>query len=915
MPEWRFPPDPMDTIYRITVKAIPADALLFLLLAVLGNTLRVSHGHMDPTQLAIVTVAVLGVGGYFVLSACDESPTLRMEIWLAGLWFLFASFLVLKNQTIYAEENIWHIVVNVGLWVNAIFSLYLLVGLNFGDDRDPFWQRIVWVPLLLWPLILVALLHASPNPKIDVFSIGSDAAKLLLGGRNPYQETFADIYGGAYGYAAGYVYLPSILLFNTLFYYMFGDIRFTYIFSQIVVLFFVWQLARKRGLSLVASSLFGLIWISFPVTLFVLEQAWNDTLTIAFSAALVFSLDRQTRDNSTFAWVLTGIFLGLVIGSKQYAFVVGWITVLYVWRNFGWATALRVIFLGLAVLSAGVLPFFLSNPQVFIERTLFEIASYPIRIDAMSWTAYVLASTGFETLGSMVGELYLVSAVAVTFWFISRPKATLFHWAWALFLIYGVVFLFGKQAFCNYYYFLSFFIVLAILFSCGRIVDNLSVTKAEGFCPGRVFPPAVFWTLMSGAVLVRIIFLDLIEFKEDELNAIVLAHRLLTGGGLEQAGLKLSSGLYNPPLFIYLLSLPVYFTTDPRWVTLFIIVFNLLGVFLLYRLLKWAFSRNVAALTTLLFTSSPWPVLLSRKLGASGYFFTFFVGMVAVLVSLSEKYRSWKVWVFFILFSAITQLYMVTWFLLPAILLFMIRFRVGIAWKDLVVGLSLLVACYFPYFQLHQKTQFQNVFDAVNFAGQMGQDLFADHLLLTFFTSTGLGFQHVVGKLAFGRFWDGFLIVVPNIFFLLFFLLTVVGLVGAATSSWPFRVLQMTVNKDAGCGHKTKTLFWLVVATFLAVYPLLKVPAIPYFGALFFPALFLFAVLVLEKIHARLTLGYQRQVVAILVAGVVLSNLYFVGGFYSFVYYNPQKIAGDYGVPYFDYKDKWQRMLPSWGKR
>ncbi|MBF0630775.1 MAG: hypothetical protein HQL89_07255 [Magnetococcales bacterium] len=906
----------MAALDHITVKALPPNALLFLLLLVIGNVLRLTHGHLHPTHLPILTLALFGIGGYFALFDQRITPLRHLERWLAGLWFLFAFFLLLDEETIHATLNASHRVVNIALWINAALALYLWAGVTFADPDDPHWRRWTLVAVIvLWPVILVAVLYASPNPHIDVFHHGIEAVNHLLNGKNPYSEPLSDLYQGAYGYIPGYIYLPVILIANTLAYFFLGDIRHTYIAAQLVILFSLWRLGRQRGLSPLASPLLAMVWISFPVTLFVLEQAWNDTLLIAFVALLALSLDRQTRNPDTSGWIPTAIFLGLALGTKQYAIILGWITLLFVWRRFGMATAIKVTLLALAVLAATILPFFLRDPQAFIAHPILEVAGYRIRGDSMSWIAYILAFTRFETFGSIILELYLLFAATVTLWFIRLRRVTMFHWAWASMLIYSGLFLFGKQAFCNYYHFLAFFVLLALLSAQEQPPPEPEAATLTGkdvnIAPAWRQP--IFWSLLTMAVLVRITFLDMIEFKEDEFNAIVLAWKQLTGSSLAQVGLKSSTGLYNPPFFVYLMTLPVAWTTDPRMVTLFVILLNLAGLFILYRLLRWAFSESCATLTTLLFASSPWAILYSRKIWAQDCLFPFMMGLVAVLVSLSERYRPWKVWLTFLLLAIVTQLHMSAWFLPPAILLFMLRFRIKPAWRDLAIGMAISFTLYLPYLQFHVQTGFQNILDAMNLMGHQEQPLVAGNFLWMFLVATGLGYPYVMGNDGFTRFWDHSSLALPHVSFLLFFFLTVLGLIRILGHHWPLQPMKLAQHRDVSRSNKTLTLLLMMLATIQGAYLLLSIPSFPHYGIIFYPSLFLFAVLFLEWIHDRVPYSFRSKALVGIVSTMVVANLYFTLSFHTFVLYNPQTISGDYGVPYFVNKKQWNTLLPTPG--
>ncbi|MBF0423451.1 MAG: glycosyltransferase family 39 protein [Magnetococcales bacterium] len=911
---------PMPAIARITIKAVPPHALWFLLLVVLGNTLRLSHGHIHPTQLPIVTLALFGIGGYFALNGNHNGKPLPLEKWLSGLWLLFASFLILGNQTIHALNNDSHRLLNLGLWVNAILALYLWIGTlrTHPELPDTPKRRLpAYLALALWPLLLWGVLQASPNPNIDVFHHGVEAVNYLLNGKNPYNQPLSDLYHGAYGYVPGYIYLPVILIANTVTWYLFGDIRVTYIIAQLVILTALWRLGRDRNLSPTAATLLPLVWISFPVTLFVLEQAWNDTLLIMFTALLAWSLNRQSQTPK--AWITTGIFLGLTLATKQYAAVISWVSFLYLWRRFGPRTAIQVAILAALVFTLTILPFLLQDPQAFINHTFAEIAGYKIRQDALSWIAYILVATQLETPGSQILVIYVLLAGITSLWFITLRHVTLWHWSLASILIYATLFLFGKQAFCNYYHFLAFFILLAIVFAQGgsrlKTDDAPSIPLPTKITPPLAFPQPLFWSLMAIAVLLRLTFLDTIEFKEDEFNAITLTFEQFFLGKPALIGLKSSTGLYNPPFFLYLLALPVFWTTDPKLVTLFIILLNLGGIFLLYRLLKRHVSLPTAAITTLLFTSSPWTILYSRKIWAQDCLMPFMMALCTILLSLSERYRPWKVWTLFLLVALTTQLHMSAWFLPPAILIFLIRYRIAIRGIDLALGLLLFIAVYAPYLYFHQQTHYENLLEAWRLLGtQQGQSLTLGNFFWMFLIASGLGLHYLLGSQGFTLFWDSYVILLPQLFFFIFLLLAALGLIAALSQHWPLRPGHLARSPTETPGQKLVTLLLLFLITIHGGYLLLGIPTLPHYSIIFYPSLFLFAALMMENIHTRMTTHHRQTLSLTLITAMVLANLYVTFAFHAFVLYRHQSISGDYGTPYFVRQQEWQAILPSWKK-
>ena len=80
------------------------------------------------------------------------------------------------------------------------------------------------------------------------------------------------------------------------------------------------------------------------------------------------------------------------------------------------------------------------------------------------------------------------------------------------------------------------------------------------------------------AALLRLWNLDATEFKYDEARVANLAAQFVDTGIPPLRGMGSSAGIDNPPLAVYLISLPVLVTRDPLFVTAFVVVLNLAGV-------------------------------------------------------------------------------------------------------------------------------------------------------------------------------------------------------------------------------------------------------------------------------------------------------------------------------------------------
>jgi 4-amino-4-deoxy-L-arabinose transferase-like glycosyltransferase len=128
--------------------------------------------------------------------------------------------------------------------------------------------------------------------------------------------------------------------------------------------------------------------------------------------------------------------------------------------------------------------------------------------------------------------------------------------------------------------------------------------------------------IIAAAAVARLLWLDLMEFKADEAEACRLALHALghseTGVGkyFPTSGTVSSLGFSFPPLFIYVLALPLAFGRNPVAAAGFIAITNVVAVWLSYVAGKLYFSARVGRISAALFALSPWAIVYSRKIWA-----------------------------------------------------------------------------------------------------------------------------------------------------------------------------------------------------------------------------------------------------------------------------------------------------------
>ncbi|HYY88632.1 MAG TPA: hypothetical protein VFA49_07545 [Chloroflexota bacterium] len=136
--------------------------------------------------------------------------------------------------------------------------------------------------------------------------------------------------------------------------------------------------------------------------------------------------------------------------------------------------------------------------------------------------------------------------------------------------------------------------------SCGRRARRLAVWAA--------------WLGVLVAAVLRLAWLDLVQFGTDEASWLKLAEDLVRFGRVPETGLMSSQGIPAPPHFVYLLAPLVALGRDPAVATGAIALANV-GAVAATAWLAWRwFGPLPGATATLLYAVNPWAVFWSRKI-------------------------------------------------------------------------------------------------------------------------------------------------------------------------------------------------------------------------------------------------------------------------------------------------------------
>lgn len=187
------------------------------------------------------------------------------------------------------------------------------------------------------------------------------------------------------------------------------------------------------------------------------------------------------------------------------------------------------------------------------------------------------------------------------------------------------------------------------------------------------------------------------EFWYDEATISTLAQDLASGKSLPLLGIPSSAGVPNPPIGVYILAIPYFFSKDPLFAVGFIAFLNVIGVGLLWLIGHRYFSPTVGFIGGLLYAVSPWTVLYSRKIWGQDIHTPFILaGFLLGLYGFVEGKRWAQVLCLPILILAI-QIHFAAWALLPAYGVLLWMGRKQISRSAVTISILLAVTTLIPF--------------------------------------------------------------------------------------------------------------------------------------------------------------------------------------------------------------------------
>lgn len=438
-------------VSRFATPAFQVPVLFFLFL---GFVLYEKHGQYHTVYILLLFILFAWVVKTQI-HGFDKSK-ITHNLLLSGLAFFALCLCIFKRGLIFATDDSTLRLLLKGNAVLLVAFILVCTSMKAGLHKNRILFAISMATFLGLFVAKVLVLQASPNPQIDVFVTTTAALKHLIAGLNPYVQEYTDIYRGNLGYRPTFGYWPGLFPWLAPAFAVFGDFRVAYLVADLGTLFLLIAVIRQLQLPKFFEHLFPLLWFSFPVSYFVLEQAWTESILNFYLILLVWSLLGEK-------WVVAGISIGMLCATKQYGVYVGWLTVIFLGTK-DRRSVRPLLVSGIFTFLIIMLPFVFWNVSGFYSSTVTTLLRMRLRIDLLSLPALFARKLNFWTPGWLLIVANMVSLLAVSIWLKRFPSVDILRLIQALFFIYGMTFLFGKQGACNYYFYLAFLALIMTIF-------------------------------------------------------------------------------------------------------------------------------------------------------------------------------------------------------------------------------------------------------------------------------------------------------------------------------------------------------------------------------------------------------------------------------------------------------------------
>ena len=376
--------------------------LLVFHLFIPKKEINISQNWLEVASIGTLAFFALIPGGWWIT---DKNAVTLIQI-LSSLLLLPAVFLIVRKKI---QSNILPV---------------LIFFLTFGF------------------ILRMIMLIGSPHPSIDVYIILREAPAKILNLINPYQTLYTYVFPGiipdyyAYWPASIFLELPFVLIFN--------DPRYLLLLSDLAASVLLFILGGRNTSSLLIS----LLYLFRPMSLAITEASWLTPLNFFLITAVFFVLKKSKN------YFLAGFLTG-VLTSVQFFFVL-----LFIYLAKSLNLNKKFILSFLLTVALFVLPFFLLNPHNFLSQKINVYYQSPPHPSILIHTSLSLNTLFYNFTGQDLPQLLIYGLYLIIFLITLKKSENVMDSLYGFTLMFLSVFIFGRQAFINYYYFIASLLLL-----------------------------------------------------------------------------------------------------------------------------------------------------------------------------------------------------------------------------------------------------------------------------------------------------------------------------------------------------------------------------------------------------------------------------------------------------------------------
>lgn len=396
------------------------------------------------------------------------------------------------------------------------------------------------------------------------------------------------------------------------------------------------------------------------------------------------------------------------------------------------------------------------------------------------------------------------------------------------------------------------------------------------------FKKTVVWTIIIFLLssFLRLSNLDLIEFKSDEATTVYQTTQFFDHPYLIQRGLISGTGVYNFPLFNYLIIILGIWSRDPQFLSGAIALINSLLIVAFFLMVKKYYGQLTAIFASLLLAFSPWTVIFSRKIWAQDLIFLFLIPYLYFLHEFILKRNNKVTMPLFLLLMLLIQLHGSGLFLSAVTILILMILRIKINIKNATLGILIGLIPAIPYiiFQINSSPPCLDC-EALFKYQQSFRNFDFNNFLRPFQITSGLGYHFVLGKT-----YTDFIAAYPLINLLKY----------VFASAIPIILIGITLILF----KEQKYLFLIIyVITIPFLYLITKTSAFMHYFVIIIPVSVLLFAISAKSIFSLTQNNFLKTLIITYFLLFLISNITFMTFFYRFLDLK-KNIEGDYGPIY-----------------